>query len=496
VQPVSDDPWIGAAIDHFTIEAPLGKGGMGAVYLAHDRSLDRKVAIKILSSDLAGEPERDRDADPDPERDAERDAEAAATAAQRARALEERFTREARAQARLTSPFVVVIYHIGHASVPSGKGKGKGKGSGNGTEEEPPKTALYFAMEVVPGDTLEAVLDAGKTLEPERARHMMLAVANGLRTAHEGGIIHRDIKPSNLLVTKDGRIKIADFGLAKPLTEDDPRITEVGMLLGSPAYMAPEQARGEEIDARADMYALGCTFYHLLVGQPPFDGPNPIAVIAKHMTLPVPRVADKAPAVPHALSTIVERLTKKDPKDRFATYDALIAALEAAAPQAVTYAGVTTRAAALGIDAVIAATLVAFLGPAGLFVHLVYVTVGHAVFGQTFGKYLLNIEVRRLGGGRIGLARSVARTLVAMWLPALVGVVILLTQGRHHLAEAIARMKPSELSDFRGVVVAFAVSNVLLTLLYAVSIGIAAFHPQKRAVHDFLGSSEVVYRLR
>jgi uncharacterized RDD family membrane protein YckC len=475
VEPASDDPWIGAKIDHFTIEAPLGKGGMGAVYLAHDRSLDRKVAIKVLSSELVGENE------PDPARDEE----AAAAAAHRARELEERFTREARAQARLTSPFVVVIYHVGHARVPSAR------------KDAPPRTSLYFAMEVVPGNTLETVLDAEKTLEPERARRMMLGVAEGLRAAHEGGIIHRDIKPSNLLVTKEGRIKIADFGLAKPLSQDDPRITEAGMLLGSPLYMAPEQARGEEIAARADMYALGCTFYHLLVGKPPFDGPNGIAVIAKHMSLPAPRLADKAPAVPHALAAIIERLMKKDPKERFPTYDALIEALEAAAPQAVTYAGVTTRAAALGIDAVIAATLIAFLGAGGLFVHLVYVTVGHAFFGQTLGKYLLNIEVRRShGGGRIGLWRAVARTLVAMWLPALIGVVILLTQGRHHLAEMIDNMKPSELSDFRGVVVAFVVSNVLLSLLYAVSIGIAAFHPHKRAVHDFLGSSEVVYRLR
>jgi uncharacterized RDD family membrane protein YckC len=474
VEPASDDPWIGATIDHFTIEAALGKGGMGAVYLAHDRSLDRKVAIKVLSSDLVGENE------PDPSRDEE----AAAAAVRRARELEERFTREARAQARLTSPFVVVIYHVGHARVPSA------------SNDAAPKTSLYFAMEVVPGNTLETVLDDGKTLEPERARRMMLAAAEGLRAAHEGGIIHRDIKPSNLLVTKEGRIKIADFGLAKPISEDDPRITEAGMLLGSPLYMAPEQARGEELDARADMYALGCTFYHLLVGKPPFDGPNGIAVIAKHMSLPAPRLADKAPAVPRALAMIVERLMKKEPKDRFPTYDALIEALEAAAPQAVTHAGVTTRAAALGIDGVIAATLIAFLGAAGLFVHLVYVTVAHAFFGQTLGKYLLNIEVRRLGGGPIGLPRAVARTLVAMWLPALVGVVILLTQGRHHLAEIIGRMQPSELSDFQGVVVAFVVSNVLLSLLYAVSLGIAAFHPQKRAAHDFLGASEVVYRLR
>ena len=172
-------------------------------------------------------------------------------------------------------------------------------------------------MELVEGGALEAVLEAGETLEPERARRLMLEVARGLKDAVAAGIIHRDIKPSNLLLDKSGAIKIADFGVAKPIGGTDSKITQEGAIVGSPLYMAPEQARGEEVDHRADMYSMGCTFYHLLSGKPPFDGPTPIAVVAKHLTTPAPPLGEARAKVPSKLVAIIERLMAKDAAARF-----------------------------------------------------------------------------------------------------------------------------------------------------------------------------------
>jgi serine/threonine-protein kinase len=227
--------------------------GWAQVYVGHDRSLDRRVAIKVLPDELATQPD-----------------------------LQERFVREARAQAQLNSPHVVHIYYIGHTPAASGE-----------------TGSLFFAMELVEGGALENVLDGGEKLDAERARKLMIQVARGLRDAEAAGIIHRDIKPSNLLVDRNGDIKIADFGVAKPIRQRDSKITQEGAVVGSPLYMAPEQARGEAVDHRADMYSLGCTFYHLLSGAPPFDGPTPIVVVSKHLTAtpaPLSEVAAARPA--------------------------------------------------------------------------------------------------------------------------------------------------------------------------------------------------------
>ncbi|RYE83341.1 MAG: serine/threonine protein kinase, partial [Myxococcales bacterium] len=238
----TSDRWIGASLDHFEVRRALGRGGMGAVYLAHDRSLDRLVAIKVLPDELSGQAE-----------------------------LQQRFVREAQAQARLSSPHVVAIYFIGRA---------------------PSSGSLYFAMEYVEGESLEALIDRREAIDPETARRWMVDVVRGLRDAHRAGIVHRDVKPSNLLRDAHGTIKLVDFGLAKPL-DGDKKITRDGVLLGSPLYMAPEQARGDAVDHRADMYSLGCTFYHLLTGAPAFDGPTPLAVVTRHVADPPPRVRER-----------------------------------------------------------------------------------------------------------------------------------------------------------------------------------------------------------
>ncbi len=252
---------------------------------------------------------------------------------------QERFIREAQAQARLSSPNVVQIYFIGRVPAEIAPSPALPEGAAHGS--------LYFAMELAPGGSLEALLERGERLQPEDARRQMIQVTRGLRDAYAEGIVHRDIKPGNLLLGRDGAVKIADFGLAKPR---DPNLglTRDGAVLGTPLYMAPEQAMGEPLDHRADMYALGATFYHLLTGSTPFDAPNAVAMIARHLTAPPPRVRERAPSVPPRLAHIVERLMAKDRAARYATYDDLLAALDAAAPERIEPAGFWTRAAAAG----------------------------------------------------------------------------------------------------------------------------------------------------
>ncbi|APR85754.1 serine/threonine protein kinase [Minicystis rosea] len=433
-------------IDHFVIERKLGAGGMGAIYLARDEALDRPVAVKILPDELAREP-----------------------------GAQERFIREAQAQARLSSPHVVQIFFIGRI--------------------HPPPSApgsLYFAMELVDGESLDSLLVRGEKLEPELARRHMVEAARGLADAHRAGIVHRDVKPGNLLVDRAGHLKIADFGLAKP-REKNLSLTQDGAVMGTPYYMAPEQALGEPVDLRADMYALGCTFHHLLAGEPPFDGPNPTVVIAHHLKSEPPSLRERVPAVPPKLAEIVARLMKKEPVDRYHTYEALIDALEAAAPTRVEHAGFWARTAAVALDGISASLMIGLLGFPGLVVHIAYVTAAHAFYGQTAGKYVLRLQVQREDGTRLGLGRALLRTVIAMWLPFLIGLGSIWTQGFGSFEVTVTQL--SKLDAARALVVPMLLGNVALALLWGGGLVVAAFDRKKRAVHDFVVGSRVVYRL-
>jgi uncharacterized RDD family membrane protein YckC len=444
--PPSVDKWIGKRVDHFQIESLLGRGGMGAVYLAHDTSLDRMVAIKMIPDELAGQAE-----------------------------LEERFVREARAQAKLSSPNVVQIYYVGHAAYGD-------------------KRVLYFAMERIPGESLEAVLDRDDKLEPEDARKLMIEAARGLRDARAAGIVHRDVKPSNLLRCPSG-LKIADFGLAKPTRDvGQNSITKKGAMLGTPLYISPEQAQGETVEFSTDMYSLGCTFFHLLTGSPPYEGNGAILILAAHLNAPVASVLAKAPLVPHRLAAIVERLMAKKPADRYASYDELIAVLEAAAPDAVEYAGFWTRAAASLVNLGIAAILVALLGWAGVVVHLLHITIGHAYWGASVGKYLMRIRVLRSNGQLLGLRRSIVRTILSLWQPLGSGAFLFATRGKENLLKIVETMQPSAYNEFKQIAIAFAFTHAYTTSLYALGLVIAALPPQKQALHDLLVRTVVVYR--
>jgi serine/threonine-protein kinase len=473
--PAALDGNVRVRIDHFVVERKIGSGGMGAIYAARDVALDRAVAIKILPDELAREP-----------------------------GANERFIREAQAQARLSSPHVVQIFYIGRlpadigsitaamelspgrpGSIPSGQAVGRP------SAPDDARGSLYFAMELIDGESLEGPLDRSQKLDPEVARKLMIQAARGLDDAYRAGLIHRDVKPGNLLADRAGNLKIADFGLAKP-RDPNLSLTKEGAIMGTPYYMAPEQAMGETLDLRADMYALGCTFYHLLSGEPPFDGPNPVAVMAKHLKADARPLREVWPAVPSPLAVIVERLMAKTPAARFAAYADLIAALEAAAPTRVEPAGFWTRAVATVLDGAVASALIGLLGWGGLFFYIAYVTVAQAYFGQTAAKYVLRIRVERPDGTRLGLGRSLARLVASMWLPAWYGIVTL-SHGLEAFKASITQL--AHVGAAKELLMPILISSGYLGVLYLAGLVIAAVDPQKRAAHDRLIGSRVVYRL-
>jgi serine/threonine protein kinase len=259
----------------YRLERSLGNGGMGEVFVAADTVLDRRVALKRLSTAL--------------------------TEDEAARA---RFLREARALARISSPSVVAVFDAGD-------------------ETEP-----YLVMELIEGTTLSTVLRTTGRLPPERARAIGAGIAAGLAAAHEQGVIHRDVKPSNIFLTALDEPKVGDFGIAR-LERGDMTLTMTGQAFGSAAYVSPEQATGGRVDARSDLYSLGCVLYEMLAGRRPFEGDEPVALTYQHVhTEPVPLDALDAGIAPE-LASLVDALLRKDPADRPQTADEVRAALEA-----------------------------------------------------------------------------------------------------------------------------------------------------------------------
>jgi serine/threonine-protein kinase len=255
----------------YRIEALIGAGGMGRVYRALDEALNRPVAVKTLLPALAADPE-----------------------------FVARFKREAQSAAALNHPNITQVYAIGQ-------------------EGDVP----FFAMELIRGQSLETLVRKQGALEPRRAAALILQAAEGLRHAARKNLIHRDIKPSNLMLTEEGVVKITDFGLARG-SGAGTQLTATGEVFGSPGYISPEQARGEPIDQRSDIYSLGATFYHLVAGRTPFEAPTAVAMIIKQMNEPLRPPSAVNPAVPFRLSAAIQRMMAKRPQDRFQDYDALI----------------------------------------------------------------------------------------------------------------------------------------------------------------------------
>lgn len=284
----TDDPWLGKVVDRrYRVAALIGSGGMGVVYRVEHLHLGKMAAMKVLSPDTATKPEMLR-----------------------------RFRAEAQAVSRLNHPNIVQTFDFGQWD-----------------------GALYLVMEYVKGDDLSALLKRDGPWSFTRAARLFTQVCSGLTEAHEAGIVHRDLKPENLMVVqrRDGseHVKVLDFGLAK-LRErggDDPQgaaVSSGGQVLGTPYYMAPEQVRGEPLDARADLYSLGATLYRVLTGEPPFDAPSPISVLAKHLTdeLIPPRTRAPERSLPPEADRIVMRAMAKSISDRYASAAELQADLE------------------------------------------------------------------------------------------------------------------------------------------------------------------------
>jgi serine/threonine protein kinase len=246
----------------------LGGGGMAHVFVADDPDIDHRVVVKVLSPDLAAGVDG------------------------------ERFKREIQVASSLHHPRIVPVL------------KAAGEGG-----------MLYFTMPFIDGDTLRGLVDSEKHIPVERAVAIARDVAEALVYAHSQNIVHRDIKPENILIERStGRAVVTDFGIARAIerASDISSVTSTGLTLGTPTYMSPEQAAAERyIDGRSDVYSLGCVFYEVLAGSPPFHGPTARAVIARHMTEPPPKVRITRPDVSDALQHTIDRMLAKAPAARF-----------------------------------------------------------------------------------------------------------------------------------------------------------------------------------
>jgi serine/threonine protein kinase len=262
-------------IGHYRIVAELGRGGMGIVYKAHEESLNRFVAIKVLGEHLTEDPDQ-----------------------------VERFLREARSAASLNHPNIVQIYAV---SEDDGR--------------------HFFAMEYVSGSSLQQILRSSGPLDPIQVARIALQTTSGLRAAHEQGIIHRDIKPANLLIDDRGLVKIADFGLAL-VTSGVSRLTATGMFMGTPGYLSPEQCLDQDPDHRTDIYSLGVTLYEALSGKVPFTADSPLALLRQIVEVEPPDLGELKPDVDPELRTIVARMMAKDRDRRVSRCAELIDELE------------------------------------------------------------------------------------------------------------------------------------------------------------------------
>src|SRR5688572_8143976 len=303
---------IGRSLRQYVITAQLGQGGMGQVWKARDTSLEREVALKVLPPQYIDDPER-----------------------------KDRFVREAKSASALNHPNIVTIYEIN---------------SDQGID--------FIAMEYVAGETLSKVIHRG-ALTVDAAIRLAVQVAEGVGRAHRAGIVHRDLKPGNIMVTDEGLVKVLDFGLAKwwaparaPLASDVTRLasTQIGTTVGTVGYMSPEQAIGDAVDARSDVFSFGVVLYQMLAGYLPFAAESQVEILRKlHLEEP-PSLASVRPEVPAVVEAIVTRALAKKPSDRYGSCMEVAAALRAVASGTVSsdsrmetaiQTGTTSRRAAL-----------------------------------------------------------------------------------------------------------------------------------------------------
>lgn len=363
-------------LHHFRLDKVLGRGGMGEVLLGFDTSLRRPVAIKVIRSDLAQRSE-----------------------------FVDRFLREARAQAQVTHSNVAQVYYVGQEN-----------------------DSLYLVMELLEGPSLADYLGRDKKLSWQDAVRHMQGLAEGLGEAARLNMIHRDIKPHNILLDRFGLAHLADFGLAAPVNTQDteaptlregpgnvalPKLTMVGAIMGSPAYMSPEQSRGEVLDVRSDIYALGATFYELMCGQPPNTGATLGALKLFFEGPPPPKLRDLAPWVPAPFADIIDRCLSRDKTQRFANYDELREALQRAQPKPIIAAPIVSRVLSWGLDLAVFASVTAltraYFPLLGFIALFLWVMGGLLALGASPSQWMMRLALRRRPDQPVGGLRGLVR---------------------------------------------------------------------------------------
>ncbi|MEV7519137.1 Stk1 family PASTA domain-containing Ser/Thr kinase [Streptomyces sp. NPDC091371] len=259
----------------------LGRGGMAEVYLAHDTRLGRTVAVKTLRADLARDP-----------------------------SFQARFRREAQSAASLNHPAIVAVYDTGEDYVDN-------------------ISIPYIVMEYVDGSTLRELLHSGRKLLPERTLEMCIGILQALEYSHRAGIVHRDIKPANVMLTRTGQVKVMDFGIARAMGDSGMTMTQTAAVIGTAQYLSPEQAKGEQVDARSDLYSAGCLLYELLSVRPPFVGDSPVAVAYQHVREEPQPPSNFDPEITPEMDAIVLKALVKDPDYRYQSADEMRADIEA-----------------------------------------------------------------------------------------------------------------------------------------------------------------------
>lgn len=403
----------GRQLAHFRIERLLGAGGMGEVYYATDLALDRPVALKVVGNGSTSSARR------------------------------ERLIREARAQARIYHPNVCHIYYIGES-----------------------EGLLFFAMELVTGKTFTERIAAGP-VDPEEALELIRMAALGLREATRCGFTHRDVKPSNLMLDHHGNVKVLDFGLvagsASPISTGGAPTAATSVeqtsMAGTPLYMAPEQARGEAIDFRADIYALGATLYHLVAGKPPFAGESLNELLAHHSSSELPALVRKDVAA-KTLAPIFQlcaRMMAKDPADRHTSYDDLLLQLDLLSSQRSRPAGATVRSAAVALDCLVTVPFIIALNwlysqitnrdlndiVALVSAFALYRFVIFSWLGRSLGQSVFELELVSMVDGRKPTRAQIGRRLLWQLFPPILALApMIFFSDSSTLAGGIARAIP------------------------------------------------------
>ncbi|CAM5625023.1 putative serine/threonine-protein kinase [Streptomyces spiroverticillatus] len=265
----------------YELGSVLGRGGMAEVYLAQDTRLGRTVAVKTLRVDLARDP-----------------------------SFQARFRREAQSAASLNHPAIVAVYDTGEDYVDN-------------------VSIPYIVMEYVDGSTLRELLHSGRKLLPERTLEMTVGILQALEYSHRAQIVHRDIKPANVMLTRTGQVKVMDFGIARAMGDSGMTMTQTAAVIGTAQYLSPEQAKGEQVDARSDLYSTGCLLYELLTVRPPFIGDSPVAVAYQHVREEPQPPSNFDPEITPEMDAIVLKALVKDPDYRYQSADEMRADIEA-----------------------------------------------------------------------------------------------------------------------------------------------------------------------